>query len=163
MKSKIKLLTAIMAIVFMGSSTFMAQAKADAGFTKTYNKSAKELFALVDFHQPSEAIMPPIASSKVDGKGVGALKINNLKDNGGEIVLQLVHYAPESYAFNYVIRSAPLPVKNYVGQVRVKDLGDGKSQLSWQGVFKGTTVSQEEADKMVQGFLNSIADKIAQK
>ena len=56
-----------------------------------------------------------------------------------------------------------LPVKNYVGQVRVKDLGDGTCQLSWQAVFKSTNVSQEEADKMVQGFLNSIADKIAQK
>ncbi len=163
MKSNLKFLTAILAIVLIGSGSFVLQAKADAGFTKTYNKSAKELFALVDFHQPSEAIMPPIASSKVEGKGVGAIKINNLKDNGGEIVLQLVHYAPEAYAFNYVIRSAPLPIKEYVGQVRVKDLADGKSQLSWQGVFKGTKVSQAEADKMIQGFLNSIADKIAQK
>lgn len=163
MKSNLKFLTAILATVLMGSGSFVLQAKADAGFSKTYNKLAKELFALVDFHQPSEAIMPPIASSKVVGKGLGAIKINNLKDNGGVITLQLVHYAPETYAFNYVIRSAPLPIEDYVGQVRVKDLGDGKSQLSWKGVFKGTKVSQEEADKMIQGFLNSIADKIAQK
>ena len=107
MKCKLEFLSTILAIVLMSSSFFVLQAKADAGFSKTYNKSAKELFALVDFHQPSEAIMPPIASSKVEGKGVGAIKINNLKDNGGEIVLQLVHYDPETYAFNYVIRSAP--------------------------------------------------------
>jgi hypothetical protein len=134
---------------------------ADAGVKAVYKTSADELWKLVDFHQPSETIMPPIQSSTRTGEGLGALKVNALH-GGGEVHLQLVYYAPEARSFNYIIQSSPLPVKNYVGEVRVTDLGDGRAELSWRGVYDANGVSEEEADKILAGFYEAIAAKIGE-
>lgn len=106
--------------------------------------------------------MPPIASSERSGEGLGATKINKLADGGGEIHLLLVYYEPEERAFNYTIQKSPLPVKNYVGVVRVSDAGEGRAQLSWQGTYDPAGVSNEKADQILGGFYASIADKIGE-
>lgn len=147
---------------FAAASMFATSALADAEITATYKVSADELWNLVEFHQPSENIMPAVESSKLIGDGVGARKLNDLK-GGGDLDLQLVYFAPKSMAFNYVIRSSPLPLKNYVGEVRVKDLGDGRSQLTWRSVFDPDGVKQAKADETVQGFYESIAGRIGEK
>lgn len=126
-----------------------------------YNASDDELWHTVDFHQPSENVMPPIASSRREGEGVGATKINTL-DGGGEVHLLLVYYAPEQRAFNYTIQSSPLPVKNYVGEVRVTSLEKGRSRLTWQGTYSAEGVTEQEADEILGGFYNAIAGRIGE-
>ena len=145
----------------IGAFAWAPNALADAGVTVTYKASADDLWKAVDFHMPSENIMPPIESSKREGEGLGALKTNMLK-GGGEVQLQLVYYAPGERAFNYIIQSSPLPVKNYVGEVRVKDLGDGRSELTWNGTYEPNGVDQAKADEILQGFYEAIAGKIAE-
>lgn len=140
---------------------FTSSAIAGAEITATYKAPADELWKLVEFHQSSEKIMPPVETSKLVGNGVGALKLNKL-NGGGELDLQLVYFDPTSMAYNYVIRSSPLPLKNYVGEVRVVDLGDGRSQLTWRGTFEPKGVEQAKADETVQGFYNSIAGRIGE-
>lgn len=140
---------------------FSSAAMADAGVTAVYETSADKLWEMVDFHQPSEAIMPPIASSERDGEGVGATKVNTLAD-GGEIHLLLAYYAPENRAFNYTIQQGPLPVKNYVGEVRVTEAGDGRARLSWQGTYDAEGVPEDKADEILGGFYASIADRIGE-
>ena len=144
----------------LAALTLNVAAFANSGVVAVYETSADQLWQTVDFHQPSENIMPPIASSERSGEGVGATKINSLAGDGGEIHLQLVHYDPAQQAFNYVILEGPLPIKNYVGQVRVTDAGDGKAQLSWQGIYEAAGVPDEKADEILGGFYAAIADKI---
>ena len=74
----------------------------------------------------------------------------------------MVYYAPDEHAFNYTIQSSPLPVKNYVGQVRVRSLGDNRSELSWQGIYEPDGVSQEEADGILGDFYDAIAQKVGE-
>ena len=134
---------------------------AGAEITAVYGTSADELWKAVDFHQPSENIMPPIESSNRSGEGVGATKINSL-NGGGEVHLQLVYYSPDDRAFNYVIQSSPLPVSNYIGEVRVESLGDNRAQLTWRGIYEPNGVTAEEADGILQGFYEAIAGKIGE-
>ena len=143
-------------------SAFFLNAFAGIEITAVYGTSADELWKTIDFHQPSENIMPPIASSTRDGEGVGATKINSL-NGGGEVHLQLVYYSPENRAFNYVIQSSPLPVSNYVGEVSVESLGDNRAQLTWRGTYDANGVTAEEADNILQGFYQAIAGKIGEK
>ncbi len=146
-----------------GGLLFMTSvAHADAGIEAVYETSPEKLWALVDFHQPSENIMPPIASSERSGEGVGATKINTLADEGGKVHLLLAHYDAKAMTFNYTIQDSPLPVSNYVGIVQVSDAGDGRAQLSWQGKYAANGVSQEKADEILGGFYAAIADKIGQ-
>ncbi len=156
-----KMITSL-AVAIAAACAFTSSATAGAEVTATYKAPADELWKLVEFHQPSEKIMPPVEKSKLVGNGVGALKLDKL-NGGGDLDLQLVYFDAESMAFNYVIRSSPLPLKNYVGEVRVKDLGDGRSQLTWSGTFEPKGVEQAKADEIVQGFYNSIAGRIGEK
>jgi len=152
-----------LAVATVAAIFYAPLASADSGVTAVYNASPDELWAVVDFHQPSENIMPPIASSVLSGEGVGATKINTLAEGGGEIHLLLVYYEPERRAFNYVIQAGPLPVKNYVGEVRVADAGEGRAQLSWRGIYDADGVTEQQADEILGGFYASIADKIGQR
>lgn len=156
-----KLITMV-SVITASAIAFASSAIAGASVTATYKTSADKLWQAVDFHQPSENIMPPIASSKLEGKGLGARKVNTLQ-GGGEVHLQLVHFDPEARAFNYVIQSSPLPVKNYVGEVRVSDAGDGRAKLIWRGVYEPNGVGQAKADEILQGFYEAIAGKIGEK
>ena len=155
-----RLISVYIAVITM-IFAFTTSAKADAEVTAIYNVSADKLWDLVEFHKPSEKVMPPIESSHLTGKGVGAVKLNHLK-GGGEIVLQLVYFSAQSKAFNYVIRSSPLPLKNYVGQVRVEDLGNNRSKLIWSGVFEPNGVEKSKADEIVYGFYKSIIGRIGE-
>lgn len=157
MKNLMSHVPAVAAVMLVTSAAY-----ADAGVTATYRVPAETLWRTVDFHQPSESIMPPVASSEREGEGVGATKVNVLKDGGGEVHLLLVYYAPEEHAFNYTIQSSPLPVKNYVGEVRVTALGENRSQLSWQGTFDADGVPDEKADEILQGFYDAIAGRIGE-
>ncbi len=150
--------TALIAALF----AFSTSAMADAEITATYKTSADKLWKLVEFHQPSENIMPPIETSKLTGNGVGAIKLNNLK-GGGELALQLVYFEPKSMAFNYVIQKSPLPLKNYVGQVRVEDLGNNRAKLTWSSVYDPKGVDSTKADEIVNGFYKSIIGRIGEK
>jgi hypothetical protein len=145
-----------------GLFALTALAQADSGVVAVYDTTPDKLWALVDFHQPSENIMPPIAASERTGEGVGATKINILAGEGGKIHLLLAHYDKDAMAFNYTIQEGPLPIKNYVGIVRVSDAGNGQAQLSWQGKYEGNGVPQEKADEILAGFYAAIADKIGQ-
>jgi len=139
----------------------MGTAKSGTGVTAVYQVPAAELWKTVDFHQPSETIMPPIASSQRTGQGLGAIKVNTLQ-GGGDVHLLLTYYAPDDHAFNYTIQSSPLPVKNYVGEVRVRPLGENRSELSWRGVYEPDGVTQAEADEVLGGFYEAIAAKIGE-
>lgn len=139
-----------------------AHAAADGGVTATCEATPDVLWALVDFHRPSEAIMPPIASSTREGEGLGATKTNVLAGDGGEIDLLLVCDAPEDRAFDDTIADGPLPVAGYVGEVRVTDAGDGRARLSWQGTYDAAGVPEERADEILGGFCAAIAEKIGE-
>lgn len=136
-------------------------ALANSGVTAIYKVSADELWQTIDFHQPSENVMPPIASSTRDGSGIGATKINMLK-GGGEVHLMLVYYAPDQRAFNYIIQSSPLPVKNYVGEVRVEALAPNRSRLTWHGTYEPDGASQDKADEVLGGFYKAIATRVGE-
>ncbi len=151
------------AVAIAAAFAFTTSAMADAEITATYKTSPNNLWNLIEFHQPFENYMPPIKSSTTQGQGVGAKKTNILKEGGGEVHLQLVYHDPKTRAFNYVIRSSPLPVKDYVGQVRVTDLGDGRAQLTWKGVFTADGVEQSKADEILNGFYGAIATGIGEK
>lgn len=152
----------VMTAVILAALFYSPLARADSGVVAVYEATADELWEMVDFHRPSENIMPPIASSQRSGEGVGATKINTLGGEGGQIHLLLTYYNPSERVFSYTIQDSPLPVENYVGVVRVSEAGEGRAQLSWQGTYDPAGVPSEQADEILGGFYASIADKLGE-
>lgn len=140
----------------------IAPVHADSGVSAVYEVPAAKLWKTIDFHRPSENVMPPIASSTRDGEGVGATKVNVLREGGGEVHLLLVYYEPAERAFNYTIQSSPLPVENYVGEVRVEKLGGQRSRLTWHGTYDPKGVSEGRADEVLGGFYQAIARRVGE-
>lgn len=151
-----------LAAAAIAALAYVPLASADSGVVAVYEATPQQIWEMVDFHQPSENVMPPIESSRREGEGLGATKINTLAGGGGEVHLLLVYYEPERHAFNYTIQSSPLPVENYVGEVRVTDAGDGLAQLSWYGNYAAAGVSNDKADEILGGFYASIAERIGE-
>lgn len=153
-----------LAAAAVAALAFATQAHANSGVVAVYETSPQTLWETVDFHQPSENFMPPVASSARTGKGVGAIKLNTLAGGGGaKVRLQLVHYDPAKREFTYAILESPLPVKNYLGIVKVTAAGPGKAQLSWQGLYEPKGLPAAKADEILSGFYASIANKIGEK
>ena len=152
--------TAVAAFVAAGLAA--TAAGADTGIVAVYEATPEQIWEMVDFHQPSENVMPPIASSERTGEGIGATKVNTLADGGGKVDLLLVYYNPDAHAFNYTIQDSPLPVENYVGQVRVEDAGEGRAKLTWHGTYDPAGVEEAQADEILGGFYGSIADRIGE-
>lgn len=81
---------------------------------------------------------------------------------GGAIVERLEHFDNHDRAYTYSIVDAPLPVRNYVSTLRVKDGGDGKSAIvEWSSEFEAAAgVSDNDAMAAVQGIYQSGLDNL---
>lgn len=76
---------------------------------------------------------PGIASCKVDGSGVGAVR--SIEMPGGVVMQERLESLSDSdRTFTYSIIAGPLPVKNYLATVKVSAVGDG-SRVDWGATF----------------------------
>lgn len=100
---------------------------------------------------------PIISTCRVEGDGVGATRIMTLVD-GAEMrdrVLEIDHTAKR---FRYERPQLPFPVRNYVGTVKVRDVGGSKSEVSWIVSFDGEQEAREQVSALV---FRAISDGIS--
>ncbi len=60
----------------------------------------------------------------------------------------------------YSIFNSPLPVTNYVAELRVKDNKDGSSTVEWSSNFLPSGAPEADAMKMVQGIYHAGFDNL---
>ncbi|MGH7716139.1 MAG: SRPBCC family protein, partial [Vulcanimicrobiaceae bacterium] len=58
----------------------------------------------------------------------------------------------------YAIESTPMPVRNYVGALRVEDNCDGTSTVTWSAHFDAA--EDGDATEMVRGFPKAGVDRL---
>ncbi|WP_137155619.1 SRPBCC family protein [Rhizobium sp. FKL33] len=69
---------------------------------------------------------------------------------GGFVISELLDYSETEMWFTYRIIKTDLPLKHYVGEMRVTDNGKGGSIVHWEGEFehpKGSEATAEENDQ----------------
>ena len=86
------------------------------------------------------------ATMTVEGKGVGALRRLELED--GMVVERLESYQDGS-AYSYSVTEGPLPLANYLAELRVESVGSG-SRVSWASDFDPKDVPAVEAEDFVK-------------
>ena len=109
----------------------------------TLNVASKDLWATLSQFSGIHDWHPMIASSTIEGEGVGATRTCTMPD-GGELIETLLAVDEENMKMTYNITSSPLPVSGYEGTMAVKDLGDGTSELHWSSVFAVPDEAKEE-------------------
>ncbi len=78
---------------------------------------------------------------------------------GGSIVEKLQKHDDDNYTYSYSIENSPLPVANYVSQLRVVRDGDGCS-IEWGSEFTPAGASESDAVKVVQGIYQAGFDNL---
>ncbi|MEX0647488.1 MAG: SRPBCC family protein [Balneolaceae bacterium] len=84
-----------------------------------------------------------IASCKVEGSGVGSVRILTLQD-GGEVHEKLQSLDDEKRLLTYSILSSPLPIRNYTSKMQVKVLSDKQSEFIWSSEFDVQDAPEQE-------------------
>lgn len=72
--------------------------------------------------------------------------------DGGVLVERILLRDAATRTFVYAIDSHPLPARNVVGTIRIDDLGDGQSHVSWSAQMVLEPSSADQMTSMVTGM-----------
>lgn len=100
---------------------------------------------------------PVIATCRVEGEGLGAVRILGLRD-GGEMKDVIEEINDPARRFRYLRTDHPFPVTPYRGTVLVRDGGNGNTEVTWDVEID---VAQEARDDLVAFIGSALADGIS--
>ena len=101
---------------------------------------------------------PMLARVTTEGEGEGALRTAEGRD-GTRQTERLLESSLEQRFYRYTMESGPMPVRDYVAELRVEDNGDGTSKVIWSAEFEPTLTSFRTIEE-IQEFLKSGLDSI---
>lgn len=130
---------------------------ATAKVTKELDVPADALWKLVaDFGNCSW--MPSGTEVKLEGEGVGMVRVM-----GGAIreKLEAVDEAGKKISYSIADEGIPFPVTGYYATMIVKDLGAGKSELTWSCECEPNGVSAAEATGQIEGMYDMMVGWVA--
>ena len=111
--------------------------------TESLPVSADELWkrvggigSLSDWH-------PGILKSEVSGEGVGAIRTCQLA-SGATLVERIQEINDAERYYVYAMQESPLPIKNYVATLRVREGEGGGSVIEWSSEFDADGVPEGE-------------------
>lgn len=120
------------------------------------NASADEVWRTLREFKHVESFLPVVASSTVEGSGVGCIRTCNLRDGvfpgitDAKTVERLESLDEQTRTLRYSLISGPLPVESYVATMKVRDLGDSRCEVEFSGSFEPKGVPQTELAKMIE-------------
>jgi mxaD protein len=98
---------------------------------------------------------------KVDSQGEQKGSVRTLQLIGGaKLVERLEEVSPTERLYRYSIVESPLPVSNYVAEIRVKDKGDGSSLVEWSSDFTVNTRNENDVVKTFQEVYQAGLDNL---
>jgi len=118
----------------------------------TIYAAADEIWKTLSSFRDVEKYIPLIKSSTVEGSGVGAKRtciIPSESGQEGKIEEEIKSFDDDAKTLSYSITSSPLPVENYLGTIKVKDIGDGRCEVEWSSTFEPKGIPEEEVAKMI--------------
>ncbi len=127
----------------------------------TINAAADEVWKTLSSFRNVEKYIPLIKSSTVEGSGVGAKRtciIPSESGQEGKIEEEIKSFDDDAKTLSYSITSSPLPVENYLGTMKVKDLGNGMCEVEWSSTFEPKGMPEEEVAKMINDIYVTAID-----
>lgn len=126
----------------------------EAKVKKTIKAPADKVWATIRSFDDVDTFIPAIATCSVEGNGVGAKRICTMQD-GGKILERLERVDEEAKTLQYSISEAPLPVSDYLGTVKVRDLGNGTTEVEWLSTMEVKGMPEAELKAMLEGIYAS--------
>jgi hypothetical protein len=123
------------------------------------NIPAEQLWKVIGGFNALPAWHPAVEKSEVEGAGTGSVRKLRIA-GGGEVVERLEHVGESEMVYVYSILNSPLPVANYVAELRVRDNKDGTSTVEWSSNFMPAGVPETDALKAIQGIYQAGFDNL---
>jgi hypothetical protein len=79
-----------------------------------------------------------LAKVESEGEREGCLRTAEARD-GSRQTERLLETAPDRHFYRYRMESTPMPVRDYLAELRVEDNRDGTSTVVWAAEFQSTT------------------------
>jgi hypothetical protein len=102
---------------------------------------------------------PMFERVEAQGENKGSMRTIQLV-GGAKIVERLEEVSPTERLYRYSITESPLPISNYVSEIRVKDNGDGSSTVEWSSDFAVNTSNENDVVKTIQEVYQSGLDNL---
>ncbi len=102
---------------------------------------------------------PMFERVEAQGENKGSMRTIQLV-GGARIVERLEEISPTERLYRYSITQSPLPISNYVSEIRVKDNGDGTSTVEWSSDFGVTTSNENDVVKTIQEVYQAGLDNL---
>jgi uncharacterized protein YndB with AHSA1/START domain len=103
-----------------------------------------------------ERWFPLIDTCRLEGEGVGAVRIMGLA-GGGEIRDRILEIADSDRLTRYHRFQSPFPVKSYIGTVEVRDADDRGTVISWE---VRVDVAERDRDELLAFIERALSDGI---
>ncbi len=91
-----------------------------------------------------------LTGSKAEGREVGSTRVCHTED--GDVLETVEMIDPELRLFQYSIQSAPFPVANALGTLRVKELGEDTTEVTWSLNFDPPDEGVDELIAAIEGI-----------
>ena len=111
-----------------------------------------EFGAVGDWH-------PMLAKVDSEGDREGALRMAEGRD-GSRQTERLLEMAPEHHRYRYRMEITALPVRDYVGELRVEGNADQTSTVKWSAEFEPTSGDEAGTAQTIRGFLKAGLDNL---
>lgn len=102
---------------------------------------------------------PMIEKVEAEGDKKGSVRTLQLI-GGAKLVERLEEVSPTERFYRYSITESPLPISNYVSEIRVKDNGDGTSTVEWSSDFSVNTKNENDVVKTIQEVYQAGLDNL---
>ncbi|HYE36459.1 SRPBCC family protein [Methylocaldum sp.] len=122
--------------------------------TKTIDVPGDKVWAAISGIGGLDRWFPVIASCRVEGEGVGAIRVLGLGD-GGEIRDRIEEIDHQTRRFRYVRTDSPFPVTKYLGTVDVRDADGDKSEVSWTVEIDVAADARDELTRFLKSALSA--------
>jgi mxaD protein len=96
------------------------------------------------------------------GERAGSCRTAHGKD-GSEQVERLQQTMPHRHLYRYTIERSALPIRDYVGELKVDDNGNDTSTVTWASYFDVTDGEEAKVERKIEGFLQAGLDRLKQR
>jgi len=125
---------------------------------KKLSVPADKVWAAIEAIGGLDRWFPIIDACRVEGAGVGALRVLTLAGGAGEMRDRIVEIAPQEWRLRYHRTHLPFPVTDYFGVVEISDTGPGASRLVWTVNFDAAPQDAQAMRALVQSAISDGVD-----
>lgn len=117
----------------------------------TISAPADEVWRTIRDFGGIDRYLVAVAGVELEGSGVGARRTLTLQ-SGGQVYERLEHRDGGARTLRYAVIRSPLPVKDYTSTMKVRALGENRSEVTWKAAFAPKGVPMAEAQQVIGGI-----------